>query len=127
MSRPTWTCSTLRCASRGGASGTLLQRELFPGILQLIRDGRDLDVLELAVDPPHLAQVFVLHDVARLRIDADRPAWTVWLAEVREQLHGALGPELAVLLVDRMHDRRHAVPAPHRNEVGRLVLPVRLL
>src|SRR3989304_1166674 len=48
------------------------------------RDGRDVDVDQLAVTLLHAADVDVLDDVALLRIDHDRPAWAADLLALHE-------------------------------------------
>src|SRR5512139_814409 len=53
-----------------------------------VRDGGELDVVELAAHLIDLADVDVLHDVARVRVDRDRAA----RALPRHTLHG--GQEL---------------------------------
>ena len=80
-------------------------------------EGRELDVVELAVLLLDLADVDVLHDVARLGIDRDRPA----RALPGHALHGrdqAVAVGLAAGLLERLVDQVHAVVAADRHEVG---------
>src|SRR5262245_41531062 len=80
-------------------------------------EGRELDVIQLAALPLDLANVDVLHDVARLRIDRDRPARTF----PAQTLHGrdqAVAIRLAAGLLQGFVDQVHAVVAAHRHEVG---------
>src|SRR4030067_2607470 len=60
-----------RGSGTGRVSRLFLLVEFLPGILQLRGDGLDFDVGELAADFAHLAPVFVLDDIARVRIDQD--------------------------------------------------------
>src|SRR5690349_18277703 len=55
---------------------SLRRVQLFPAVLD-VRDGVELGVLQLAADLLGLADVDVLHDVARLRIDRDGAARAV--------------------------------------------------
>ena len=85
------------------------------GVLDRL-EGRELDVVELAVLLLDLADVDVLHDVARLGIDRDRPA----RALPGHALHGrdqrvAVG--LAAGLLEGLVDQVHAVVAADRHEV----------
>src|SRR6476469_7017575 len=70
-------------------------------------EGRELDVVELAADLLHLADVDVLDDVARLGIDRDRPA----RALPRGPLHGrdeTVAVRLAAGLLERVVHELHA-------------------
>src|SRR5215472_556358 len=98
-----------------------------PGILDGGLHGLDLDVLELAADLADLAQVFVLDDVARLRVDRDRSARAGRALVLLEQLHGPVRVDLAFLLADRVVDRVHAVPGAYRHEARRAVRAVFLV
>jgi hypothetical protein len=44
----------------------------FQGSFTAVANGLELDIGELAANATNFTQVFVLHDVARLRIDRDR-------------------------------------------------------
>src|ERR1700757_5224176 len=57
-----------------------------PRILD-VRDGVELDVGDLAVHHLAAANIDVLDDVARLRIDRDRPARAVGVLPIRQDLH----------------------------------------
>src|SRR5262245_44641334 len=96
---------------RGGLTPLLALLQLLPRILQRGRDRFQLDVGELTVHATHLAQIFVLHDVARRGIDGDRAARTVRVFVLLEQLHGLVRIDLPLLLADHVEDRVHAVPA----------------
>ena len=80
-------------------------------------DHVELHVVELAVHPLDLADVDVLHDVARLRVDQHRAARALEdLALHRvEQRLAAPAPLVAF---ERLVDHAHAVVAAHRHEVG---------
>src|SRR5258708_31999860 len=106
--------------------GLRLLLQVFPGVLDRRADRLDLDVGELAVDLLHLAQILVLHDVARLRIDGDRAARARRVLPLLEDLHRLVGIELALLLLDRLDDEGRAVIGAHRDEVRRLVPAVLL-
>src|ERR671939_702056 len=89
------------------------------GVLHRLK-GLELDIVELAIDLLHLADVDVLHDVARFRIDRDRAARAFPL----HALHGldqlvAVG--VAAGLLQRLIDQVNAVIAADRNEAGTLV------
>src|SRR5439155_11705659 len=108
----------------GAQRPALLLVQLLPRILHRGAHRFDLDVGELAADPAHFAQILVLHDVAGGRVDRDRSARAVRVLEILQELHGPVRVELAFLLLDRVHDGRHAVVAAHGDEVGRLVRAV---
>src|ERR1700737_1620964 len=90
-------------APRNDAEGT-------PSLLGLARildrlEGRELDVVELAIDLLDLADVDVLHDVAGIRIDRDRPARALPLHPLhrRDQLIAiGLAPRLLQPLIDQI-------------------------
>src|SRR5207244_10383497 len=119
--------ATLTTAEASSCSCGLLLLQLLPGILDGGAHRLDLDVGELPVDLLHLAQVLVLHDVARLGIDGDRPARAVRILPVLEDLHGLLGIELALLLLDRLDDDGRAVVGARGDEIGRLARAILLL
>src|SRR6267378_544847 len=119
--------ATLTSEERNSARGLLLLLQLFPGILHRGSDRLELDVGELAADLLHLAQVFVLDDVACLRIDRDRSPRAVRALVVLEHLHRLVGVELAVLRLDRLEDHGDAVPGAGGEEVGHFVGAVLLL
>src|SRR5262245_13841662 len=100
--------------------------EFLPGILH-VREGLELHVGELAADPLHLAHVLVLDDVARLRVDRDRPARAVCVLVLPDQSHGAVGVDLAFLFADDVVDRVHRVPLAHGHEARRGLFAVLLL
>ena len=75
----------------------------------------------MAVHPLDPAQVLVLHDVAGLRIDHDGAAGAVVFPAL-EQVHGLVGIDLAVLGLDHVEDRGHAVVALDHLESRHLVL-----
>src|SRR5262249_43233747 len=79
-------------------------------------EGRELDGPELAVHLLDLAEVDVLHDVAGLRIDRDRPARALPLHALHRADEGvAVG--LAAGLLERLLDEVHAVVAAERDEI----------
>src|SRR5207302_7615550 len=86
------------------------------GILDGVK-GCELDVVEFAVDLLDLADVDVLHDVARFRVDRDRAARAFPL----HPLHGSdkgVAVRLAAGLLQRFIDQVDAVIAAHRHEAG---------
>src|SRR5437764_15426057 len=92
--------------------GTLLLRGL--GRILDGLESSELDVVELVADLLDLADVDVLHDVARLRIDRDRAA----RAFPRHALHGAderIALGRAVGFLERRVDEMHAVVAADRH------------
>src|SRR5207247_1953915 len=117
-------CTEVHRAPWYGAGWVLLFVQLLPRILHRGAHGFDLDVGKLAADPAHFAQILVLHDVAGSRVDRDRSPRAVRVLEVLQELHGAVRVEPAFLLLDRVHDRGHPVPAAYGDEVGRLVRAV---
>src|ERR1700704_2920750 len=67
----------------------------FPGIFHgLDRFAVHLDVGEHAADLAHLADVLVLDDVARFRVDRDRAARAVRVLPGLQDRHGLVGIEL---------------------------------
>src|SRR5690349_12670519 len=86
-------------ARRGGAEpfSLLLVVDDLPGILHGRLHRLELDVLELAADPADLAQVLVLDDVTRLRVDRDRPARAVVALVMPQQVHGPVRIDLPFL------------------------------
>src|SRR5205807_5342483 len=87
-------------------------------------EGLELDVVKLALHLLDLADVDVLDDVARLRINRDLPA----RAFPCHALHGvdqAIAVGLALGLLECLVDRVHAVVAAERDEVR--AIAVRLL
>src|SRR5258708_36631438 len=96
--------ATLTSDEANSPRGLLLLLQLFPGVLDRRADRLDLDVGELAVDLLHLAQILVLHDVARLRIDGDRAARARRVLPLLEDLHRLVGIALALLPRDRPDD-----------------------
>src|SRR5258706_15539960 len=119
--------ATLTSDEANSPRGLLLLLQLFPGVLDRRADRLDLDVGELAVDLLHLAQVLVLHDVARLWVDGDRAARARRVLPLLEDLHRLVGIELALLLLDRLDDEGRAVVGAHRDEVRCLARAVLLL
>src|SRR6267378_7477338 len=119
--------ATLTSEERNSARGLLLLLQLFPGILHGGPHRLDLDVGRLAADLAHLAQVLVLHDVARLGIDRNRAARTVRILVGLEDLHRLVRVELALLRLDRREDHVDAVPRGRGKEVRHLVGAVFLL
>src|SRR5258706_8631878 len=117
-------CTEVHRAPWSSTGRVLLFVQLLPRILDRGAYRLDLDVGELAADPAHFAQILVLYDVARRRVDRDRPARAVRVLEILQELHGPVRIELAFLLADRVHDGRHAVVAAHGDEVRRLVRAV---
>src|SRR5262252_7643481 len=103
-----------------GAPELLLHfQRIFDGL-----EGRELDVVKLALHLLDLADVDVLDDLARLRINRDLPA----RAFPRHALHRvdqAIAIGLALGLLERLVDRVHAVVAAERDEVR--AVAVRLL
>src|SRR6202790_4608768 len=93
-----------------------------PSLLRLagVLDGLkslELDVVEFAVDLLDLADVDVLHDVAGLRVDRDRPP----RAFPFHALHGLdqrIAVGVAAGLFQRLIDQMNAVIAAHRHEAG---------
>src|SRR5439155_9322698 len=78
-------------------------------------------LVELAVGAlHHLDQVFVHDDIARVGIDHDLPARAVELPAL-ERCHRLVAVDLALERLRGMHDRRHAVEAADREEVGRRI------
>src|SRR5215813_5759771 len=98
-------------------------RSARPDLLLL---ARVLDAVDLAdhllVDAPvlhhRLGQVLVHHDVARYGIDHDRAAGARELPAL-ERPEGGVDLDLALERLDDVDDRRHAVVAADRHEVGR--------
>src|SRR5262249_45069805 len=88
-------------------------------LLQWVLDGfegRKLDVVKLALDLLDLADVDVLDDLARVRINGDRPARAVpFYALHRIDQRVAVG--LALGLLERLVHQMHAVVAAKRDEV----------
>src|SRR5262245_62536057 len=79
-------------------------------------DGGELNVVKLAVLLLDFADIYVLHDVARLWIDRDRatralPAHALYGLDKRV----AVGPAAGFL--ERLVDQVHAVISPDRHEV----------
>src|SRR5207302_192847 len=91
---------SLRPAAPQRAARESLPLLLLPRVLERRGDGLDLDVGELAVHLAHFAQIFVLHDVARLGIDRNRAARTVRILVGAEDLHRFVCVELALLRLD---------------------------
>src|SRR5689334_20319976 len=91
--------------------------QCFPRVLDH-RDGRDLDVRELAVDLLDFADANVLYDVARDRVDLDRAAGTVWVLPMREERHRLVGSEFTLGRFDEVVNRGHVVPAVNGEKVG---------
>src|SRR5688572_28026019 len=119
--------ATLTTDERSSPRALLLLLEFLPGVHHCGTQRFELDVDQLAADPLHLAQVLGLDDVARLRVDGDRPARAVRVLPLLEDLHRPLRVELALLLLDRLDDDRRPVVGAHGDEVRRLVLAVLLL
>src|SRR5690606_34283020 len=102
---PTWSAR-----KKGFVIALLLLLQLFPRVLHRGREHLELHVGELAVHLAHFAQVFGLHDVARLRVDGDRPARAVGILPGLEDGHRLVRVDPALLLLDRLEDERGAVP-----------------
>src|ERR1700722_3783352 len=79
----------------------------------------ELDIAVDAIDVPDLAQIFVLHDIARLRVDHDRAA-RAGVFPTFQQRHGLVRIDRAILRRDDVEDRRHAVERGHRH-IARLL------
>src|SRR5271155_2369791 len=87
------------------------------------REGFELNRPRLPVYLLDLADIHVLDDVAGARIDRDRSARAFPL----HALHGAdhcLGIGIAVGLLERFLDQRHAGLAADRNEIGAVSTPL---
>src|SRR5574337_280911 len=84
-------------------------------------EGFELDVLQHAVDAFELADVLVLDDVARLRVDLDRAARARPLQALGGGDEGVTAG-VAVGLLQRLVDQVHAVVGAHRHEVRPVVL-----
>ena len=72
----------------------------------------ELDVVELAADPLHLAHVDVLHDVARGRIDRDRAARALDGDAAGDERHRLVAVDVAAQLLHRR--RRSGACRPSR-------------
>src|SRR6266436_64122 len=90
--------------------------ELLPWILDH-RDGRDLDIDEGVTLLLDAADVDVLDDVARLRIDHDRSARAVRVLPVGQERHRLIGSKTALGFLDQGKYRRHPVPTIDREKV----------
>src|SRR5882672_7552734 len=119
--------ATLTSEERNSARGLLLLLQLFPGILHRGGDRLELDVGRLAADFAHLAQVLVLHDVARLGIDRNRAPGAVRALVALEDLHRLVRVELALLRLNRLEDHGGAVPRARGKEVRHFARAVFLL
>src|SRR5262245_24360743 len=116
-----------RIPRRGGFNRrSFLLVEFLPLVLH-VRDRLELDVGELPAHLADLADVLVLDDVPRLRIDRDRSARAVRVLVAPPDLHRLFGVDLAALLPDRGVDRVHRVPGADRHEARRRLLAVFLL
>src|SRR5438477_4983308 len=116
-----------RDVSTGPVTAALFWRvQLFPGVLDL-RDRLELDIGKSAVHLLDPAQIDVLDNVARLRIDRDRAARAFRVLPGLEKIHRFVGGELALCRLDHVEDRRHAVPAADREHVGDRLLGVDLV
>src|SRR3569623_650248 len=86
--------------ARQARSGMTRFRASLLGLAEILDgfEGCELDVVELAVDLLDLADVDVLHDIARLRIDRDRTAGAFPLLPLHgfDQL-GAVGVAIGLL------------------------------
>src|ERR1700750_1247457 len=102
-----------RGGSRAPAAARLLLhfQRVFHGV-----EGGELYIVQLAVDLFDLADIDVLDDVARLRINGNRPARAFPFPSLHRGDHGgAVG--LALSLLERLVDEVHAVVAAERDEV----------
>src|SRR5258708_2058188 len=79
-------------------------------------DGVDIDVFQTSIPLFDPANVNVLNDIARAGIDLDGPARTVRIAPILQHLHGLIGVERSVELLDHLVDRIHTVPPSDRKE-----------
>src|SRR3954471_22932774 len=104
----------------------LLLVDFLPRILDR-GDGLELHVGEMTTDLAYLAHVLVLHDVARFRIDGDRPARAVRILPALPDRHRLVRVHLALLLDHGVEDGLHRVPGADRDEVRPRVRAVLLL
>src|ERR1700679_843427 len=81
--------------------------EHFPRVLHH-RERFEFDIAVDAIDLADLAQIFVLHDIARLRVDHNWAAWA-GVFPAFQQRHGLVRIDHAILRRDDVEDRRHAV------------------
>src|ERR1700736_2214122 len=95
----------------GPCTPTLLRqaRALHPRVFE------DLPVDELAIDALDAADIDGFDEVARRRIDGDRPARADEV-DLLERRHRLVGVDHAVELRHHVADRMHAVIAGHRHE-----------
>src|SRR5437899_4625982 len=110
-----------------GVRPLLLRMQLLPRILQGGGERFDLDVREHAADAPHFAQIFVLDDVPRLRIDRDGAARARRVLVLLDDLHRPVRVDLALELADHMEDQLHRVVGADDEEAGEELLAVLLL
>src|SRR5512147_1436262 len=108
------TCVFMRDSRRSWAAWAVALRLLarVDDRLELV----ELDVLKLAAALLDLAQVDVLHDVARRRVDRDRAARARRLPALGD-LHRLVRVDVAAALRDDLVDERHAVVRADRHEV----------
>src|SRR5205823_10142612 len=93
-----WGGSRLSPGRRGGRAKSLFlfrRVQLLPGVLDL-RDRLELDIGKSAVHLLDPAQIDVLDNVARLRIDRDRAARAFRVLPGLEEVHRFVGGELAL-------------------------------
>src|SRR5207247_4198620 len=83
-------------------------------------EGREFNVVELAVDLLDLADVDILHDVAGFRIDRDRPTRAFPLHPLH-RFDQRIAVSLAAGLFQRLVDQADAVIAADRHEARALV------
>src|SRR5262245_62706123 len=94
--------------------GLLLHfQRVFDGV-----EGRELDIVKLALHLLDLADVDVLDDVARLRIDRDRSA-RAFPFHALHRVDQGVAAGLALGLLERLVHQMHAVVAAERDEVRR--------
>src|SRR6185437_9073174 len=86
---------------RGRSTQSRLFRgvELFPGILGH-RQRLELDIGEMPAALLHTADIDVLHDIARLRIDHDLAARAVRILPAFERCHRLVGVDIALVRFD---------------------------
>src|SRR5207248_8694810 len=115
-----WGGSRLSPGRRGGRAKSLfllVRIELFPGVLDL-RDRLELDIGKSAVHLLDPAQIDVLDNVARLRIDRDRAARAFRVLPGLEKIHRFVGGELALCRLDHVEDRPMPSQPPTENMSG---------
>src|SRR5262249_13957093 len=97
---------------RAAATRLLLHfQRVFDGV-----EGGELDIVKLAVDLLDFADIDVLDDLARLRVNGNRPARAFPFHSLHRGGQG-LSVGLALGLLERLVDEVHAVVAAERDEV----------